>query len=195
MLAKITDALRGFQRGEPPAQRIVNSRQFERLSGLLGSHGGRVAVGGGSDPATPAIEPTVVVDPLPDSALMREEIFGPILPVLTVESLGEAIAFVNARPKPLALYLFSGSSAAKDRVLAETASGGVVINHLAMHYLVPQLPFGGVGTSGMGAYHGEWGFQALSHRRAVLARPAKPDPSLMYPPYSERAKKLMRRLM
>lgn len=81
----------------------------------------------------------------------------------------------------------------REQVLGRTSSGGAVVNHLAMHCLVPQLPFGGVGNSGMGAYHGEWGFQAFSHRKAVLAKPAKPDPSLMYPPYTEAKKKIMRR--
>jgi aldehyde dehydrogenase (NAD+) len=197
LLAKIAETVTAFQREAPPAQPIVNSRQFDRLSRLLAGHGGRVTLGGGTtgEGAHPAIEPTVVVDPLPESDLMREEIFGPILPVLEITSLDEAITFVNARDKPLALYLFSGSKKARERVLAETSSGGVVVNHLAMHVLVPQLPFGGVGTSGMGAYHGEWGFQALSHRKSVLAKPAKPDPSLMYPPYSETAKKIMRKLM
>ncbi|HTK65427.1 MAG TPA: aldehyde dehydrogenase family protein [Pseudonocardia sp.] len=198
LLAKIAETVTAFQREEPAAQPIVNTRQFDRLSRLLSSHGGRVALGGGTSSegaARPAIEPTVVVDPLPDSDLMTEEIFGPILPVLPIKSLDEAITFINARDKPLALYLFSSSSKARERVLAETSSGGVVINHLAMHVLVPQLPFGGVGTSGMGAYHGEWGFQALSHRKSVLSKPAKPDPSLMYPPYTETAKKIMRKLL
>ncbi|MDQ4116482.1 MAG: aldehyde dehydrogenase family protein, partial [Actinomycetota bacterium] len=131
----------------------------------------------------------------PGSALMGDEIFGPVLPVLTVDSLDDALSFVAARPKPLGLYLFTGSKAAKERVLAGSSSGGVVINHLAMHCLVPQLPFGGVGTSGMGAYHGEWGFQAFSHRKAVLAKPAKPDPALMYPPYTHRKMKMLRRFM
>jgi aldehyde dehydrogenase (NAD+) len=198
LLAKIAETVTAFQREAPPAQPIVNTRQFDRLSRLLTSHGGRVTLGGGTsgpDAKRPAIEPTVVVDPLPDSELMQEEIFGPILPVLSIKDLDEAIAFVNERDKPLALYLFSSSKKARERVLAETSSGGVVVNHLAMHVLVPQLPFGGVGTSGMGAYHGEWGFQALSHRKSVLAKPAKPDPSLMYPPYSETAKKIMRKLL
>jgi aldehyde dehydrogenase (NAD+) len=195
LLAKVTETLARFQVGAPRSLRIVNRRQFDRLSGLLSGHGGRVAVGGGTDPETVAIEPTVVVDPEPDSPLMTEEIFGPILPVLTVSGLDEAIAYVNDRPKPLALYLFTGTSGDRERVLAETSSGGVVVNHIAMHCLVPQLPFGGVGNSGMGAYHGEWGFQALSHRRAVLSKPAKPDPSLLYPPYSETAKKIMRKLL
>ena len=182
-----------FQKDEPAAQRIVDTRQFNRLVTVLDGHGGTVALGGGTDPAGPAVEPTVVVDPDPASPLMQEEIFGPILPVLGVESFDAALDFVNSRPKPLGLYLFTGSTDLRERVLAETSSGGVVVNHLAMHCLVPQLPFGGVGNSGMGAYHGEWGFQQLSHRRAVLAKPAKPDPSLMYPPYTDTKVKLMRR--
>ncbi|GAA2862354.1 aldehyde dehydrogenase family protein [Pseudonocardia halophobica] len=195
LVAAIRRTVEEFQRGEPAAQRIVNRRQFDRLSGLLTDHGGEVVLGGGRDEAAVAIEPTVVVDPSPDSALMAEEIFGPILPVLTVDSIDAALSFVTARPKPLGLYLFTGSKGIKERVLAETSSGGVVINHLAMHCLVPQLPFGGVGNSGMGAYHGEWGFQALSHRKAVLAKPAKPDPALMYPPYTDKKMKLLRRFM
>jgi aldehyde dehydrogenase (NAD+) len=184
-----------FQQGEPAAQRIVNERQYTRLAGMLEDHGGRVALGGGLHPESTSIEPTVIVDPSATSALMADEIFGPILPVLSVDSLDEALQFVNARPKPLGLYLFTSSKVTRERVLAETTSGGVVVNHLAMHCLVPQLPFGGVGTSGMGAYHGEWGFQALSHRRAVLAKPAKPDPALMYPPYTDTKMALLRRFM
>ncbi len=195
LVAAIGRAVREFQRGEPAAQRIVNARQFERLSGMLTDHGGEVVFGGGRDAAAVAIEPTVVLDPDPGSALMGDEIFGPVLPVLTVGSLDDALSFVAARPKPLGLYLFTGSTATKQRVLAGSSSGGVVINHLAMHCLVPQLPFGGVGTSGMGAYHGEWGFQTFSHRKAVLAKPARPDPALMYPPYTDRKMKLLRRFM
>lgn len=193
LLRKVAAAVADFQVGEPAVQPIVNARQLTRLRQLLDGHGGRVALGGTTRSAPPALEPTVVVDPDPSSDLMSEEIFGPILPVMTVDSVEAALSFVNARPRPLGLYLFTGSSVVKEQVLAGTSSGGVVINHVAMHCLVPQLPFGGVGTSGMGAYHGEWGFQTLSHRKAVLSKPAKPDPSLMYPPYSERDKKLMRR--
>lgn len=193
LVTGIVDAVRQFQEGEPAAQPIVNQRQLDRLAPMLDGHGGRVVTGGRIAASGLAIEPTVVVDPSPESPVMGEEIFGPILPVLGVRSLDEALMFVNARPKPLGLYLFTGSRATRERVLAETSSGGVVVNHLAMHCLVPQLPFGGVGTSGMGAYHGEWGFQALSHRKAVLAKPAKPDPSLMYPPYGPRKMALLRR--
>ncbi|MFR9806862.1 aldehyde dehydrogenase family protein [Pseudonocardia sp. RS010] len=193
-VSRIVKAVGAMQEGEPELQPIVNERQLARLGSLLDGHGGRIALGGRVQSEPPALEPTVVVDPEPDSAVMEGEIFGPILPVLSVGSVEDAIDFVNARPKPLALYLFTGSSTVKKAVLARTSSGGVVINHLAMHCLAPQLPFGGVGDSGMGTYHGEWGFQTFSHRKSVLAKPAKPDPALLYPPYSEREKKLMRRV-
>jgi aldehyde dehydrogenase (NAD+) len=190
----ITSTVRAFRAGEQGGLRVVNERQFDRLTGLLGTSSGRVALGGASDRGTLTVQPTVLVDPDPESPVMTEEIFGPILPVLTVASLTEAITFVNGRPKPLAAYLFSSSKESGERLLAEVSSGGAVINHLSMHCLVPQLPFGGVGNSGMGAYHGEWGFQTFSHRKAVLAKPARPDPMLMYPPYTDRAKKIIRKL-
>ena len=178
-----------------PSLRIVNERQFDRLVSILSATEGTVVTGGGSDRATLSIEPTVVVDPGPDDAVMADEIFGPILPIITVGSTDEAVAFVNARPKPLALYVFTASQQKGRDLVDRMPSGGAVINHIAMHCLVPQLPFGGVGASGMGAYHGQWGFEALSHRRAVLSKPAKPDPSLLYPPYTDRAMKILRRLL
>lgn len=178
-----------------PSLRIVNERQFDRLVSILSATEGTVVTGGGSDRATLSIEPTVVVDPAPDDAVMADEIFGPILPIITVGSTDEAVAFVNARPKPLALYVFTSSQQKGRDLVDRMPSGGAVINHIAMHCLVPQLPFGGVGASGMGAYHGQWGFEALSHRRAVLSKPAKPDPGLLYPPYTDRAMKILRRLL
>ena len=178
-----------------PSLRIVNERQFDRLVSILSATEGNVVTGGGSDRATLSIEPTVVVDPAPDDAVMADEIFGPILPIITVGSTDEAVAFVNARPKPLALYVFTSSQQKGRDLVDRMPSGGAVINHIAMHCLVPQLPFGGVGASGMGAYHGQWGFEALSHRRAVLSKPAKPDPGLLYPPYTDRAMKILRRLL
>jgi aldehyde dehydrogenase (NAD+) len=193
LVRRIEDTVAEFQAGEPAGQRIVNLRQLDRIAGLLEGAGGTVAMGGGVNREAQTIEPTIVVDPDPAAPLMSEEIFGPVLPVLTAGSIEAAIDFVNARPKPLALYLFTGSRAVREQVLSSTTSGGAVVNHLTMHCLVPQLPFGGVGNSGMGAYHGEWGFQTFSHRKAVLTKPARPDPSLMYPPYTEAKKKIMRR--
>lgn len=193
---KIVATIAKFRATEPdPSLRIVNERQFDRLVSLISATHGKVVTGGGSDRSTLRIEPTVVVDPGPDDAVMTDEIFGPILPIITVDSPDAAVKFVNSRPKPLALYVFTSSQQQGRQLIDRIPSGGAVINHVAVHCLAPQLPFGGVGASGTGAYHGKWGFEALSHRRAVLAKPTKPDPSLMYPPYTDRAIKIMRKLM
>jgi aldehyde dehydrogenase (NAD+) len=196
LVSKVVKVIAEFRSAEPdPSLPIVNQRQFDRLVSLISSTTGTVVTGGNWDVDSLRIQPTVVVDPAPADPVMGEEIFGPILPVLRVDSVDAAIRFVNSRPKPLALYVFTGSQRRGREIIDVVPSGGAVINHIAMHCLVPQLPFGGVGASGMGAYHGRWGFEALSHRRAVLAKPAKPDPSLMYPPYTDRALRIMRKLM
>jgi aldehyde dehydrogenase (NAD+) len=174
--------------------RIVNPRQFDRLVSLIESTTGAVVAGGGFERSTLTIEPTVILDPPPDDAVMADEIFGPVLPVITIESASAAIDFINRRPKPLALYLFTSSRQLARNLIDRIPSGGAVVNHVAMHCLVPQLPFGGVGASGMGAYHGRWGFETLSHRRAVLAKSTRPDPVFVYPPYTDRALKIMRKL-
>lgn len=194
LVGKVVANVRDFRSGETdPALRIVNQRQFDRLVSLISTTDGKVVTGGRSDGATLRIEPTVIVDPSPTDPVMADEIFGPILPVISVESLDHAVDFVNSRPKPLALYIFASGQIGRG-LIDRIPSGGAVINHVAMHCLVPALPFGGVGPSGMGAYHGKWGFEALSHRRAVLAKSAKPDPGLVYPPYSQRALNIMRRM-
>jgi aldehyde dehydrogenase (NAD+) len=179
--------------GEPTQQPIVNDRQANRLRSLLDEQPGKVVVGGES--TGNAMEPTVVVDPDPDSELMRSEIFGPILPVLEVGSLDEAISFVNKGEKPLAAYVFSDRKEDVERVFAEVPAGGAAGNHTLMHIMAPQLPFGGVGHSGIGAYHGKWGFETFSHRKSTLLMRSRPDLRFIYPPYSERVKKLLRRLV
>ena len=193
---KIVATIAKFRAEETdPSLKIVNERQFDRLAALISATGGKVVTGGRSDRAALKIEPTVILDPPIDDPVMSDEIFGPILPILTVDSADAAVAFVNSRPKPLALYVFTKDQDRARTLIDRMPSGGAVINHIAMHCLVPQLPFGGVGASGMGAYHGQWGFEALSHRRAVLAKSAWPDPSLLYPPYTDRAMKILRRLL
>ncbi|MER6631844.1 aldehyde dehydrogenase family protein [Streptomyces sp. NPDC000987] len=149
--------------------RIVNERHFDRLAGLLGS--GRVVVGGDSDRAQKFIAPTVLADVSPESPVMREEIFGPILPIVTVSGLDEAIDFVNDRDKPLALYVFSESDGTRARIAAETSSGGLGYGLPLAHLTVSDLPFGGVGESGMGSYHGHYSIETFSHRKAVLDKP------------------------
>ncbi|PAN00882.1 aldehyde dehydrogenase family protein [Streptomyces sp. Alain-F2R5] len=149
--------------------RIVNERHFDRLTGLLDS--GRVVVGGGSDRSHKYIAPTVLADVAPDAPVMREEIFGPILPIVTVSGLDEAIDFVNDRDKPLALYVFSESDGTRERFAAETSSGGLGHGLPLAHLTVSDLPFGGVGESGMGSYHGRYSIETFSHRKAVLKKP------------------------
>ena len=174
---------------------IVSERHTRRLEGLLTDHGGTVAVGGGVDVESRHVDPTVVVDPDPDAAIMKEEIFGPILPILTVESIDAAVDFVNAREKPLASYVFAEDAAAADAFLDRTSAGGSCVNHVIQHALPPELPFGGVGHSGTGRYHGRSGFDTFSNLRSVLRKPARPDPKLLYPPYTARKVKLIRRLL
>jgi len=195
LVDKIVANLHEFRSGEQdPSLRIVNQRQFDRLVALISATDGKVVTGGGADTSTLRIEPTVIVDPSATDPVMADEIFGPILPILSVDSTEAAIDFVNGRPKPLALYVFTASQRQARALIDRIPSGGAVVNHVAVHCLVPQLPFGGVGASGMGAYHGRWGFETMSHRRAVLAKRAKPDPRLLYPPYTRRALKIMRRV-
>ncbi len=198
LVDKIGKAIDGFYKGDPKTSvdygRIVNERHLGRLQGLLADHGGTVALGGDVDESTKYLAPTVVIDPDVDSKLMNEEIFGPILPVLAVDSVEEAIGFVTARPKPLALYVYSRSDALVDDVLARTSSGGACVNHCLMHIVSDKLPFGGVGPSGMGAYHGKSGFDVFSHHKSVLIKSTRPDPPIMYPPYTALAQKLMRKL-
>jgi aldehyde dehydrogenase (NAD+) len=153
----------------PEYGRIINERHFDRLSGLLDS--GRVVVGGASDRTAKYIAPTVLADVDPKSPVMQEEIFGPILPVVTVSGLDEAIGFINDRDKPLALYVFTESDATRARIAVETSSGGLGYGLPLAHLTVSDLPFGGVGESGMGRYHGRYSLETFSHRKAVLDKP------------------------
>ncbi|MDA2892333.1 aldehyde dehydrogenase family protein [Mycolicibacterium sp. BiH015] len=176
-------------------KRIVNERHFNRLANALAATKGTVAVGGDSDAVNLKIQPTVVVDPDPAEPLMTDEIFGPILPIVTVQNLDEAISFVNARPKPLAAYLFTKAKAVRERVIRDVPAGGMVVNHLIFHFATHKLPFGGVGPSGLGAYHGKFGFETFSHKKSVLTKPTRPDlTAIIYPPYTEKAFKLARKL-
>lgn len=193
---KIVQTIRQFRADEAEAGlRIINERQFDRLASLISDTTGRIVAGGGIDRERLRIEPTVIVDPAPADEVMSDEIFGPILPIIGFENAQEAVAFVNSHPKPLALYVFSESRGRATELIDSMPSGGAVINHIAMHCMIPAMPFGGVGASGMGGYHGRWGFEALSHRRAVLSKPTRPDLRLMYPPYTDRALSIMRKFL
>ena len=180
----------------PDLASIVNAAQFQRLSGLLegARQRGQILWGGQSDAERRRIAPTLIQVESPDDPLMQEELFGPLLPVLSVAHLDQAIALINQRPKPLALYLFSQQGLAQEQLLERTSSGGVCINDVIMHVGVPELPFGGVGASGMGAYHGKAGFDTFSHQRSVLRRPFWLDLPVRYAPYGDRLP-LLRRLL
>lgn len=167
-------------RTSPDLGRIVNRRHFDRLAAYLRQ--GRIVYGGDHDPEELYIAPTILADVDPDSPVMQEEIFGPILPVVPFDRVDDALSVLRARPKPLALYLFTNDRRLQERVLAETASGGVAINDTISHILGKDLPFGGVGASGMGAYRGKAGFDTFTHYKSVLRRSLRVDPSLRYPP-------------
>lgn len=181
----------------PDLARIVDAAQFQRLEGLLAAaqRSGRVLLGGRCDPATLRIEPSVIaVEEPDDDPLMQEELFGPLLPLIVVDGLEAALERIRRGPRSLAVYLFSESRAARDRVLAGSSSGCLGWNDVIIQAGVAALPFGGVGESGMGAYHGEAGFRTFSHRRSVVSRALWPDLPFRYPPYAGKLG-LFRRLM
>jgi aldehyde dehydrogenase (NAD+) len=179
----------------PDYGRIVNRRNFDRLVGLMGS--GRIVAGGQTDAADLYIAPTVLVDVPPDSPVMREEVFGPLLPVLEVDSVEAVVRWVNSRPRPLGLYVFAEDIGVAERILDATESGDAAINDCTIHPMIPELPFGGVGNSGMGKYHGRCGFEAFTNARGVLYHSSRIDPGVRYPPYSRHAfeRKIQAKLM
>ncbi|XP_053683370.1 aldehyde dehydrogenase, dimeric NADP-preferring-like [Sabethes cyaneus] len=171
----------------PDLCRIINQQHFQRLSGLL--KGAKIAIGGDVDSTDKYIAPTILTDVKPDDPVMQDEIFGPILPILVVENAYEAIKFINARDKPLALYIFSTNEANRNLIITNTSSGGMCINDVLGHFAVESLPFGGVGPSGMGAYHGKHGIDTFSHQKSCLIKNfssvGEKLASSRYPPYSD----------
>jgi len=172
--------------------RIINDGQYARLQAGLDDAQARgheaIVLTGRHDPAQRLLAPTVLLDPHDDAQLMQEEIFGPILPIRSVGSLGEAIAFVNARDRPLALYAFSHQRTQVERILRGTLAGGVTVNDTLLHFAINGLPFGGIGPSGMGAYHGRAGFDAMSKQLPILWQSRLAASDLLKPPYSRIAK-------
>ena len=195
---QFTDILAGKIRqfyGDDPSQspdfcRIASERHTARFQQLLA--GQKIHTGGRVDVAKRFVEPTIVLDPAPDSALMQEEIFGPVLPVITVDEMHHAIRFVAERPKPLALYLFTKSKALEDAVLDRLSAGTVCVNDAVIFMVSPELPFGGVGNSGMGRYTGWFGFETFSHMKPVMKRSFRFDAPMRYPPYTEQKAKLLK---
>jgi aldehyde dehydrogenase (NAD+) len=197
LVNRMSSAIREFYGDDPQRSpdfaRIINERHHARLTRLLTD--ADVVAGGKTDAADRYIAPTILKNVKEDDPVMQEEIFGPILPVISVPSIDYAISFVSRRDKPLALYLFAHDKDVHERVLAGTSAGGTTINHIFLHFSVPDLPFGGVGESGMGAYHGRRSFDTFSHQRAVLKKPLIPDPPIVFPPYSARKLRWIKKLL
>lgn len=169
--------------------KIINEKHFKRLCGLIADatdKGAKLIYGGHVQSETLTIGPAILLNPSLDSGLMQEEIFGPLLPVIPYNNLTEAIAIINAKSKPLALYIFSKDAHVTKKIIRETSSGGICVNEVLVHISNPNLPFGGVGTSGMGSCHGHHGFKAFSHERSVVFQSGPNLTRLIYPPYSSK---------
>lgn len=173
--------------------RIINPRHFKRLVKLIDKD--KIVIGGNTCENELYIDPTVLDTIHFDEEIMKEEIFGPLLPIISYEDLDWAIAQIKAKPKPLALYLFSNTKAIQQKVLHEISFGGGAINDVIMHLANPKLPFGGVGHSGMGNYHGEYGFKTFSHYKSIIKKTNWFEPWFKYPPYTKGKLSLIRQLL
>jgi len=199
LVAALKRALVGFygteadtRRLSPDFARIIHDRHHARLLRLLQDSRGLVVFGGENDPATRYLGPTLLTEVDPASPIMQEEIFGPLLPILKVADMDAAVAFVNARPKPLALYVFSGNRANAESIIARTTAGGGCINDTLLHFAHTDLPTGGVNTSGFGKAHGRHGFEAFSNARGILRQRTRFSAiQLMYPPYTGFVRRLI----
>ncbi|XP_076919048.1 aldehyde dehydrogenase family 3 member H1-like [Bidens hawaiensis] len=170
----------------PDISRVGHENHFARLKKMLDDDkiSGKIILGGQTDKNNRKIAPTIVLDAPEDSLIMSDEIFGPLLPIITVEKIEDGIEFIRSRPKPLAAYLFTNNKQLKENFVNNVSAGGVVINDVTLHLMVDTLPFGGVGESGMGAYHGKFSFDTFSHKKAVLYRGFFGDAPARYPPYT-----------
>jgi acyl-CoA reductase-like NAD-dependent aldehyde dehydrogenase len=194
LLEKIVMRVREFY-GEDPSKspdygRIVSDRHFVRLCQLL--QDGEIILGGSTNAKDRYIAPTVIDKVTLEHRVMKEEIFGPILPVMDYDDLQEAISIVNKQPKPLALYFFSKNKKKQERILRETSSGGVSINDTVSYEVSSFLPFGGLGPSGMGNYHGKASFDTFSHKKSVLNKSFLLDIRIKYPPYKQKLRYVRR---
>jgi len=183
-------------RGNAEYGRIVNASHFDRLTGLIDESNGRVAHGGAHDRADLFIEPTILVDTPRSAPVMSQEIFGPLLPLITVDGVDDAINYINSGDKPLALYVFSARKDVRKRFLRDTSSGAITFGLPVAYLAIPDLPFGGVGESGMGSYHGKRSLEVFSHEKSVVSKPMNPDTmALAYPPFSAKKLGILRKLL
>ena len=197
LIAALRQEIRA-QLGERPLEnrnygKIINEKHYRRLLGLMDRE--KVVCGGAHDEAGCRIEPTVMDGVTWEDRVMQEEIFGPILPVLTYDDLEQAIGTVESRPRPLALYLFTEDKAVMDRVLMKCRFGGGCVNDCIIHLATSEMPFGGVGESGMGGYHGKFGFEEFSHYRSIVDKKTWMDMPVRYQPYTKGKLRMMRRVI
>lgn len=173
--------------------RIINELHFDRVSALL--QDGDIIFGGKVNMEEKYISPTLIENINKDSELLNSEIFGPILPIIEFENIDELIETIRVKPKPLALYIFSSSKQTQNKIMSKISSGGVCVNDTIMHLVPENLPFGGVGNSGMGSYHGKKSFETFSHQRSVLTRGTFLDIALRYPPFNKKKLSLIKKLI
>lgn len=173
--------------------KMINKRHFKRVKKLMKNQS--VIYGGGSNKEMLTIEPTLVLEPELDTELMQEEIFGPILPILTYREVSQAVEFIRSKDKPLALYLFTQDKALKEYIIKNLSFGGATINDTLIHQSNYNLPFGGVGASGMGQYHGKYSLETFSHPKSVIEKTDLFDIKLRYPPYKDWALKFIKKIM
>ena len=172
---------------------IISEKHYNRVKGLI--QGEKIALGGTFDDERRFIAPTLLDDVSPDAPIMQQEIFGPVLPMISFDTLSEVIAFVNSRPKPLAFYLFTADRAAERRILESCSFGGGCVNDTIIHLASSALPFGGVGESGMGSYHGKKSFDTFTHERSIVNKSTKIDLPMRYFPYSKRKLRIIKMFM
>lgn len=182
-----------YQPGSEQYTRIINDRNFERLVKLIDED--KIFYGGKTDASIKYIEPTILQNVTWDDAVMQEEIFGPILPVLTFKNFNEALLQIAEHEKPLSAYLFTDDSEEKENFVSKISFGGGCINDVVMHLSNDNIPFGGVGNSGIGNYHGKFGFEAFSHQKAILDRATWGEPDLKYPPYTDKKLEWIKKLL
>ncbi len=193
-VAKMYGASDDARKTTPDFCRMIDDGHFKHIDGLLAATveaGAKVEVGGQTDASQRYIAPTVLSNVGFDAPIMRDEIFGPVLPVLTYTSLDDALAQINARPKPLALYAFSKLERTVEKILDGTSAGGTLVNDTILHLANHNLPFGGIGESGLGSYHGIFGFKAFSHERAVMRQTKASLAPMLAPPYNTKTRAMM----
>lgn len=198
LIRQLSETITAFYGKDPSTAeygRIVNERQFDRLADILQRDQSQIVFGGKTDRESLYVEPTLLDSDFRSSAAMEEELFGPLLPIIGVDSVDEAIRLVNSRPKPLALYLFTENKGVTDKVLESCSFGGGSVNDTLAHLVNSNLPFGGIGQSGVGAYHGRHSYELFSHRKSVVIRSFKLNNSFMFPPYTADKMKIIKKFL